>query len=118
MKEVRLASNLVNLTNHKISLYNDADGNIEDFRPIEKRFWKFLRALSCNSTDDCVDTYYVIKQGSNIMKAKSMFGSNLAVVISEGIGRGGKPIVSLADAEDNDIIIRLRHDSRQKFAYA
>ena len=106
--EVRLASRLVNLTGETIGLYNDADGDIEYFKPRKKRFV---------SADDREDTFYVI-EGIDLEKAKRKFGQNLAIIVSRETGRGGKPIVRLAYAENESILVRLKHNSRKKFAYA
>lgn len=106
-KKIKLASQIVNLTERAIFLYDNSSGEIIEFvpdgvwpRPMDRSSW------------ECPKIYYVVdpKKATEIdLSGRSL--EDIAVVRRTGTGREGVMISFLSSVDDNSIVCYQRSRS-------
>lgn len=100
-------SEIVNLTNSTISVYEESTGDIRKFEPVDIESVKFEKS---NSTEkqyvvDCrFQIFEIIAYGCDI--------DNISILEKQGKGRGGKIISYLVWARDPRIKVKFLHKLR------
>lgn len=109
-KNIMLVGRVINLTGHKIRMYDDMTGEIFSFYSTGNYLSLLQKYGGHNNclVNDCYDTIYVVRR-RDIPKIKASGRSlcDLAIITSTSIGRNNKRIVYLSSADRLDVSVRL-----------
>ena len=103
-KLVKFADAVINLTDSPISMYLESVGSIWTFAPQRLDFKLPSRPESMG----CVTVYYVVDADTLVWLRRSGRSlSDIALVVSRGMGRDGKEISHLVWAENMCMTVRF-----------
>lgn len=104
---IKKSSNIVNLTNRPINVYNYWSGSIIELPPIKKKAPFFSREDSITDPLENRPYYIVTPKTLKRIKQTNRALDDIAIVSQEGIGRNGATITYLAWAKNPNYRICL-----------